>query len=98
MVEQAAEERSRQVKLSMVLAVALGGDHRQAAEHLAVQEGWGAAAGERVLEMPSVAAGPADRVADELQVRRDRYGFSDLVVADGNMETFAPVVDRLAGR
>jgi hypothetical protein len=97
-VEEAAEERSRQVELSMVLAVALGGDHRQAAERLAVQQGWGAAAGELVLEMPSVAAGPAERVAEELQVRRDRYGFSYLVVADGDMDTFAPVVERLAGR
>jgi hypothetical protein len=82
----------------MVLAVALGGDHRQAAERLAVQQGWGAAAGELVLEMPSVAAGPADRVADELHVRRDRYGFSYLVVADDDMEAFAPVVECLAGR
>ena len=97
-VEEAAEERSRQVELSMVLAVALGHDPRKAAERLAVQQGWGAAAGEFVLEMPSVAAGPADRVADELQARRDRYGLSDLVVADGDMDTFAPVVDHLAGR
>jgi hypothetical protein len=97
-VEQAAEGRSRQVELSMVLAVAPGADHRQAAERLAVQQGWGAAAGELVLEMPSVAAGPAERVAEALQVRRDRYGFSYLVVADGDMDTFAPVVDRLAGR
>jgi probable F420-dependent oxidoreductase len=97
-VAQAAEQRSRQVELSMVLAVALGGDHRQAAERLAVQQGWGAAAGELVLEMPSVAAGPAERVAEALQVRRDRYGFSYLVVADGDMDTFAPVVERLAGR
>ena len=97
-VEEAAEERSRQVELSMVLAVALGTDHRRAAERLAVQEGWGAAAGELVLEMPSVAAGPAERVVEELQVRRDRYGFSYLVVADGDMDTFAPVVERLAGR
>jgi probable F420-dependent oxidoreductase len=97
-VEQAAEQRSRQVELSMVLAVALGGDHRQAAERLAVQQGWGAAAGELVLEMPSVAAGSAERVAEELQVRRDRYGFSYLVVADGDMDAFAPVVERLAGR
>jgi probable F420-dependent oxidoreductase len=96
-VRQAAEERSRQVELSMVLAVAFGGDPRKAAEHLAVQQGWGAAAGEFVLKMPSVAAGPADRVADELQARRDRYGFSYLVVADGDMDTFAPVVDHLAG-
>jgi len=48
--------------------------------------------------MPSVAAGPADWVADELQARRDRYGLSYLVVADGDMDTFAPVVDHLAGR
>jgi probable F420-dependent oxidoreductase len=97
-VEEAAEERSRQVELSMVLAVALATDHRRAAERLAVQQGWGAAAGELVLEMPSVAAGPAERVVEELQVRRDRYGFSYLVVADGDMDTFAPVVERLAGR
>jgi probable F420-dependent oxidoreductase len=97
-VRQAAEQRSRQVELSMVLAVALGGDHRQAAKRLAVRQGWGAAAGELVLEMPSVVAGPADQVAEELQARRDRYGFSYLVVADGDMETFAPVVERLAGR
>jgi probable F420-dependent oxidoreductase len=97
-VRQAAAERSRQVELSMVLSVALGGDHRRAAERLAIQQGWGAAAGEPVLEMPSVAAGPADRVAEELQARRDRYGFSYLVVADGDMDTFAPVVERLAGR
>ncbi|HWJ53357.1 MAG TPA: TIGR03621 family F420-dependent LLM class oxidoreductase, partial [Propionibacteriaceae bacterium] len=96
-VEQAAEQRSRQVELSMVLAVALGGDHRQAAERLAAQQGWGAAAGELVLEMPSVAAGPADRVAEQLEAGRDRYGFSYLVVADGDMDTFAPVVERLAG-
>jgi hypothetical protein len=48
--------------------------------------------------MPSVAAGPAERVAEQLQVRRDRYGFSSLVVAEGDLDTFAPVVDRLAGR
>jgi alkanesulfonate monooxygenase SsuD/methylene tetrahydromethanopterin reductase-like flavin-dependent oxidoreductase (luciferase family) len=96
-VEQAAKERSHQVELSMVVSVALGPDHRKAAERLAVEQGWGAAAGELVLEMPSVAAGPAERVAEELQVRRDRYGFSYLVVADGDMDAFAPVVDHLAG-
>jgi probable F420-dependent oxidoreductase len=96
-VEQAAEQRSRQVELSMVLAVALGGDHRQAAERLAAQQGWGAAAGELVLGMPSVAAGPADRVAEQLEAGRDRYRFSYLVVTDGDMDTFAPVVERLAG-
>jgi len=97
-VQQATEDRSRQVELSMVLSVASDGDHRKAAERLAVQQGWGAAAAELVREMPSVAAGPAELVAEQLQQRRDKYGFSYLAVADGDMETFAPVVDRLAGR
>jgi hypothetical protein len=97
-VEQAAEERSRQVELSMVLSIALGHDPRKAAERYAVEQGWGAAAGELVLAMPSVVAGPADRVAEELQHRRERYGLFYLMVADGDIETFAPVVERLAGR
>jgi probable F420-dependent oxidoreductase len=96
-VRQAAEHRPQQVELSMVVSVALDRDHRAAAGRFAVEQGWGAAAGELVLEMPSVAVGPAERVAEELQARRDRYGFSYLVVADGDMEAFAPVVERLAG-
>jgi hypothetical protein len=96
-VLEAAGDRSRPVELSMVLAVALDRDRRQAAERFAVEHGWGVAAAELVLEMPSVAAGPAGRVAEELQARRERYGFSYLVVADGDMEAFAPVVERLAG-
>src|SRR6266540_5561642 len=98
LVRQAAEDRSRQVELSMVVSVALGPDHRKAAERFAVEPGWEAAAGELVLEMPSVAVGPAEAVAEELETRRDRYGFSYLVVADSDMEAFAPVVERLAGR
>jgi probable F420-dependent oxidoreductase len=97
-VRQAAQERSREVELSMVLSVALGRDPRKAAERYAVEHGWGAAASELALAMPSVVAGPADRVAEELQARRDRYGFSYLVVTDAAMEAFAPVVHRLAGR
>ncbi|HKE99017.1 MAG TPA: TIGR03621 family F420-dependent LLM class oxidoreductase [Actinomycetes bacterium] len=96
-VRQAAEARSREVELSLVLAVAPGADRRAAAERFAAEQGWGAAAGELVLEMPSVAAGPPEQVAEELRSRRDRYGFSYLVVADADMEAFAPVVDRLAG-
>jgi probable F420-dependent oxidoreductase len=96
-VREAAAGRPRPVELSLVLATALDRDHRNAAERFAVDHGWGAAAAELVLEMPSVAVGPAERVADELQARRERYGFSYLVVSDGDMEAFAPVVERLAG-
>jgi probable F420-dependent oxidoreductase len=97
-VRQAAEDRSHQVELSMVVSVVPGADPGKAAERFALEQGWGAAAGELVLAMPSVAVGPAERVAGELDARRDRYGFSYLVVADDDMEAFAPVVERLAGR
>jgi hypothetical protein len=58
----------------------------------------GRAAAERVLEMPSVFLGSVERIVDQMQERRDRYGFSYYVVADGAMEAVAPVVERLAGR
>ena len=96
-VMRAAEHRSDPVELSMVMSVVADPDHRTAAERFAVEQGWGVAAAELVLEMPSAAVGPPDRVAEELQATRDRYGFSYLVVADGDMEAFAPVVDLLAG-
>lgn len=48
--------------------------------------------------MPSIVSGPAERVAEELQAQRARYRISYLLVADGDMDAFVPVVDRLAGR
>jgi probable F420-dependent oxidoreductase len=97
-VRQAAADRPGEVELSMMVSVTVTDDHRTAAERAAAERGWGAAAAERVLEMPSVLIGPVDRITEQLQARRDRYGFSYLVVSDEDMETFAPVVDRLAGR
>jgi probable F420-dependent oxidoreductase len=87
-----------QVELSMVVSVVAADDRRQAAERLAVERGWGAAAGELVLAMPSVLIGSTARIAELVQARRERYGFSYLVVADQDLEAFAPVVDELAGK
>jgi probable F420-dependent oxidoreductase len=95
-VRQSAVDRSGEVEFSMMVSVILTDDHRAAAEQAAVERGWGAAAGEQVLEMPSVLIGPVDRITEQLQARRDRYGFSYLVVSDEDMEAFAPVVDHLA--
>jgi probable F420-dependent oxidoreductase len=95
---QAAADRPGGVELSMMVSVAVTDDRRSAAEQAAVERGWGAAAAELVLEMPSVLIGPVDQISEQLQARRDRYGFSYLVVSDEDMEAFAPVVDRLAGQ
>lgn len=82
----------------MVVSVAPGEDGRSAAERLAVRRGWGAAAAELALEMPSVLAGPVERVVDELQARRERFGLSYYVVSNASMEAAGPIVERLAGR
>jgi hypothetical protein len=40
-------------------------DHRAAADRAAVERGWGAAAAEQVLEMPSVLVGSVDRITEQ---------------------------------
>jgi probable F420-dependent oxidoreductase len=97
-VREAAGDRLGEVELSMVVSVRLTRDHREAAERLAAEQGWGGVAAEQVLEMPSVFLGSVERIVDQMQARRERYGFSYLVVSDGAMDTMAPVVERLAGR
>jgi len=97
-VHQAAGGRFGELELSMMVSVIVADDHRKAAAQLAAERGWGTAASERVLEMPSVFVGGVDRIVKLMQARRDRYGFSYYVVSDEDMEALGPVVDRLAGR
>jgi probable F420-dependent oxidoreductase len=97
-VRQAAGGRFGELELSMMVSVIVADDHREAAAQLAAERGWGTAAAERVLEMPSVFVGGVDRIVELMQARRDRYGFSYYVVSDEDMEALGPVVGRLAGR
>ena len=41
--------------------------------------------------------GSVDEMVEDLEARRDRWGFSYHVVQQDAMETIAPVVARLAG-
>jgi probable F420-dependent oxidoreductase len=54
-------------------------------------------AGEDALDLPSVLIGEEDELCERLQARRERWGFSNIVIQDGSMEAFAPVVARLTG-
>ena len=49
------------------------------------------------LEMPHFLIGTVDQIVEDLQARRDRYGFSYIVVPGEVAEAFAPVVERLTG-
>jgi probable F420-dependent oxidoreductase len=96
-VRQAAGDRFGQVELSAMVSVVVADNHRKAAEQLAVERGWGSEAAGAILEMPSILVGSVDRIADDLQARRDRFHLSYYVVSDEDMEAFASVVDRLTG-
>jgi probable F420-dependent oxidoreductase len=96
-VRQAAGDRFGQVELSAMVSVVVADNHHKAAEQLAVERGWGSEAAGAILEMPSILVGSVDRIADDLQARRDRFHLSYYVVSDEDMEAFASVVDRLTG-
>jgi probable F420-dependent oxidoreductase len=52
---------------------------------------------EDALEIPHALVGTVDQICDTLQARRDRWGFSYIVVQGDSYEPLAPVVERLAG-
>jgi probable F420-dependent oxidoreductase len=52
---------------------------------------------EDLLASPHVLVGSADHIAETLRERRERYGISYICVMAPFLETFAPVVARLAG-
>jgi probable F420-dependent oxidoreductase len=53
---------------------------------------------EQVLASPFALIGPPSRVAEVLLERRERWGFSYVVVGPNDVDPFAPVVAELAGR
>src|SRR5262249_2980073 len=97
-VRRAAGDRSDRIELGMVVTVIVAEPRPPAAERLARDRGWSGVSADQVLEMPSVFIGSPDRIAEEMQARRERFGFSYYVVLDRSIEAVAPIVARLTGR
>ena len=95
-VREAAGERFADLELNTICpTVEITSDRRAAAERIAA--GLPVTADE-VLESPAVLLGTVDEIAETLLQRRERFGFSYIVILELAMEAFAPVVERLAGR
>jgi probable F420-dependent oxidoreductase len=90
-VRAAAGDRFAQVELSVTIAPILTDRPREAAEELARGRGWGLSADE-VLAMPSVLAGPPDRLVELLHERRAAFGLSYFIASDADL----PVLERMA--
>jgi probable F420-dependent oxidoreductase len=93
LVKAAAGERPIELNVrSFVMNVT---DSRIAvAENLASMVGF---TDEAVLASPFVLVGTTNQIIDDLQARRERWGFSYVIVGPDEVEAFAPVVEELAG-
>ncbi|WP_344900813.1 TIGR03621 family F420-dependent LLM class oxidoreductase [Actinomadura meridiana] len=94
-VREAAD--GRDVELSLMVTPTFGPDPRRTADAVARRRGWGASAGDLVLDMPTQFVGPPEHIAEQMLARRDRYGFTYYQVPDAMVEQFAPVIPLLTG-
>ena len=51
---------------------------------------------EAVAESPFVLVGPPSKLIEDIQARRERWGFSYVIVGQNDVEGFAPVVAALS--
>lgn len=94
-VREGAGHRFADIELNVIVSdVHVTDDRAGTAER--VGERYGLTPKE-VLGSPQILIGSVDEMVERLQERRERYGFSYIVVAEPNMEALAPMVARLAG-
>jgi probable F420-dependent oxidoreductase len=93
-VREGAGDRFSSIELQIVAFATKVVANRRAAVRTATMLGL---PGEDALDLPIVLLGTPDELCDQLLKRRERWGFTNIVVPGEAMESFAPVVARLAG-
>jgi len=95
-IREAAGDRFDAIELGFTVFFAnVTEDRESLAEALAPSMGFEP---RNVLEMPHFLIGTLRQIEEDMKARRDRYGFSDVIVPGEVAEDLAPVVERLAGR
>jgi probable F420-dependent oxidoreductase len=103
-IQEAARERFDQLELSVTVFMVMITDHReQAAQETAghlprMAAGRPGMTPKDILNHLPVLIGTVDQIVETLQERRERYGVSSIEVIESHIESFAPVVARLAGK
>jgi hypothetical protein len=96
-LRQAAGPRFPGLELNVLLQrVVVTDDTRQASEDLSRE--WTPLTPEEVRQTPYLLVGSIDEIVNTLLTRREQHGVSYLVVFERDMEPFAPVVARIAGK
>jgi probable F420-dependent oxidoreductase len=95
-LRDAAGDRRSQIELNIrAFFVQVTEDRQGAAERIAGFVGY---TPEQVLASPFALLGTPSQIVDTLLERRERLGFSYVIVGAGDVSAFAPVVAELAGR
>lgn len=95
-VKEAAGARFADIELQVLVFVPIVSSTRDLTAHQ-VAPHFGTTP-DVILKMPYALIGTVDEIAAVLEERREKYGFSYIVIGEQGMETFAPVVARLAGK
>lgn len=93
-IRAAAGERFASLELQVAAFAVMVVGSRRAAARSATMLGF---PGEEALDLPILLIGTEEELCERLLERRERWGFSNVVVPGESMEVFAPVVARLAG-
>jgi probable F420-dependent oxidoreductase len=94
-VRDAAGPRFDQVELSVTIFLATVTEDRDSMA-AGVASGLGLEPRD-ILDMPHFLIGTVEQIAEDIRLRRERYGISYVIVPGEVGEAFAPVVERLAG-
>ena len=96
-LRRAAGARFADLELNVLLQRVIVTDQAQEASEDLSRE-WTPLTPEEVRQTPYLLIGAVDEIVETLQARRAQLGISYVVVFERDMEAFAPVVARLAGR
>jgi probable F420-dependent oxidoreductase len=95
-IRDAAGDRFDAIELNVrAFFVSVTNDREGVASNLAAALGFDV---EEILSTPFALIGSPQQLADDLCERRDRWGFSYVIVGAEDTDAFAPVVAELAGR
>lgn len=98
-IRQAAGERFEQIELSTTAVFSVvtmnSAQGMGVVQQLAGRSGFSP---EEVLSSMLVLVGSPDQIVEKLLYQRERFGISCIEILEGSLETFAPVVAKLAGK
>ena len=97
-IREAAGERFDEIELSILVLEVVRTDKEDRSGSLQATGIGALVAGDQPLQGIYVLAGSIDQLCEQVQANSERFGLSYVSVFEKDMEAFAPVVQRLAGK